>query len=231
MSSGMVVLLLIVVAFAGALAILIPIRLGKRQKLQDTAAVLSEFAMRNGMRFGRFEPNLPGRAPDINDIVGDPMIYVDFQIDGAMRGVPFQAFQVRRPAPRQHAVTFEVSTRTPEYTVVLVPRPVAGPPLRLAPQRLSWATAFRRDIQIGDPQFDATFHVSTDTPAFAQFLLRPPLIHWLAADPRASQAIIVFEPSDLMAVVRGPLTPDSAMTLADLMTDLHQRIPWRSLTH
>lgn len=230
MSSGLVVLLLVGTAFVGALAILIPIRVRKRQKLQETAAVMADFAARNGMRFGRFEPNLPARTPDINDIVGAPLIYVDFQLDGSMRDVPFQAFQVRRPAPRPHAVTFEVSTRTPEYTVVLVPRPVPGPPLRLAPQRLSWATALRRDVHVGDPQFDAAFHVSTNTPDFARLVLRQPLLQWLATNPQAAHAIIVFEPAELMAVTRGPLTPDGAMAMADLMTDLHQRIPWQSLT-
>jgi hypothetical protein len=230
MSSGLVVLLLIVVAFVGSLAILIPIQLHKRRKLQNTAAVMSDFAARNGMSFGRFESNLPARVPDINDIVGDPVIHVDFQLDGVMRDVPFQAFQVRRPPPRQHAITFDVSTRTPEHTVVLVPRPVPGPRLRLASQRLSWATAFRQDIQVGDLQFDAAFHVSTDNPTFAQFLLRPPLCHWLATHPRASDVIIVWEPADVMAVMRGPLTAEGSMAVADLMTDLHQRIPWKSLT-
>jgi hypothetical protein len=230
MSSGLVVLLLIVGVFVGSLVILIPIRVRKRQKFLNTAAVMSDFAARNGMRFGRFEPNLPARAPDINDIVGDPLIYVDFQLDGVMRGVPFQAFQVRRPPPRQHAITFDFSTRTPEYTVVLVPRPVSGPRVRLAPQRLSWATAFRRDIQVGDPQFDAAFHVSTDTPGFAQLLLRPPLSQWMATHPRASDVIIAFEPADVIAVMRGPLTPEDSMAVADLMTDLHQRIAWTSLT-
>ncbi|WP_116950797.1 hypothetical protein [Jiangella endophytica] len=230
MSPGGIALLLVLAAFLVALAILIPIRVRKRQKLEGTAAVMADFAARNGMRFGRSEPNLPARAPSINDIVGDPLIYLDFHLDGTLRDVPFQAFQVRRPPPRQHAITFEVSTRTPEYTVVLVPRPVAGPPLRLAPQRLSWATVLRRDTEVGDPRFDEVFHVSTDTPDFARLVLRPPLTSWLVSDPRATAAIIVFEPAELMAVVPGPLTPDGAMSLADLMTDLRHRVPWQSLT-
>lgn len=229
MSSGVVVLLLIMGVFVAALAILIPIRVRKRQKLESTAGVMAAFAARNGMRFGRFETNLPARAPSINDIVGDPLIYVDFQLDGSRRGVPFQVFQVRRPPPRPHAITFEVSTRTPEYMVVLVTRPVAGPSLRLAPQRLSWATLFRRDTEIGDPQFDETFHINTDDPNFARLVLRPPVTSWLTAETVASNAVIVFEPTELMAVLPGPLTPEGAMSLVDLTTELRQRVPWASL--
>jgi hypothetical protein len=33
---------------------------------------------------------------------------------------------------------------------------------------------------------------------------------WLAQDPRAAQLVVGFEPHDVMAVARGPLTPDSA---------------------
>lgn len=229
MNPGTAALLLVGVAFVVALAVLIPLRVRKRRKLEHTAAVLADFAARHGMRFGRSEPNLPARAPSINDIVGDPVIYLDFHLDGTLRDVPFQAFQVRRPPPRQHAITFQVSTRTPEYTVVLVPRPAAGPELRLAPQRLSWATVFRRDVETGDAHFDELFHVSTGDADFARRVLRPPLTTWLAADPRATAAIIVFEPAELMAVLPGPLTPDGAMALADLMTDLRHRVPWASL--
>jgi hypothetical protein len=178
-----VVLLIIAVVFVGSLALFISINRRKAQKLQSTASVMQEFAARNGMRFGRFEPNLPARVPDINDLVGSPRIYVDFQLDGTVHGVPFTAFQVRRPPPPRSAVTFDVSTRTPEFTVVLVPRPELGPPLRLAPKRLPWATALRRDVQIGDPHVDNRLHVSTDTPAFAHHLLQPPLGTWLASDP------------------------------------------------
>jgi hypothetical protein len=99
----------------------------------------------------------------------------------------------------------------------------------VAPQRLSWVTAFRRDIQVGDPAIDAAFHISTDTPAFAQYLLRSPLGAWLAQDPRAAQVVVGFEPRDVMAVARGPLTPDSAMALADLATNIHRQIPWQAL--
>lgn len=228
-TGGAVALLLVPVAFLVALAVLVPIRRRKRRRLAATATVMADFAAVNGMRFGRTEPNLPARAPSINDIVGDPLVYVDFHLDGTLRDVPFQAFQVRRPPPRQHAETFEVSTRTPEYTVLLVPRPVPGPELRLAPQRLSWATALRRDVEVGDPPFDAVFHVSTSAPDFARLVLRPPLTTWLAADPRAAAAIVVFEPAELMAVLPGPLTPEGAMALADLMTDLRRRVPWTTL--
>lgn len=176
------------------------------------------------MRFGRFEPNLPRRAPYIPHLDGDARIYVDFQLDGAVHGVPFSAFQVRRPPPPR-----SVSTYTPEFTAVLVPRPVPGPSLRLAPQRLSWATVFRRDVEVGDPHFDAAFHVSTESPDFARHLLRPPLTTWLASDSRAGQVIIAFQPGDLMALVQGPLTPDNAMGLADLMATLQHRTPWQSL--
>jgi hypothetical protein len=224
-----VVLLIIAVVFVGSLALFISINRRKAQKLQSTASVMQEFAARNGMRFGRFEPNLPARVPDINDLVGSPRIYVDFQLDGTVHGVPFTAFQVRRPPPPRSAVTFDVSTRTPEFTVVLVPRPELGPPLRLAPKRLPWATALRRDVQIGDPHVDNRLHVSTDTPAFAHHLLQPPLGTWLASDPRMAHAVIAFEPRDLMAFVPGPLTPDGAMSLADLMATLHQRVPWHTL--
>lgn len=229
---GLVALLLVGAAFVIALAVLTRARARKRQQLAGTAAVMADFAARNGMRFGRSEPNLPGRAPSINDIVGDRVVYVDFHLDGTLRDVPFQAFQVRRPPPRPNpATTFPeaADTRTPEYTVVLVPRPVAGPGLRLAAQRLSWATALRRDTEVGDPAFDAAFHVNTDAPDFARLVLRPPLTSWLVSDPRAAAAIIVFEPAELMAVVPGPLTPDGAMSLADLMTDLSHRVPWKSL--
>lgn len=232
MTPGAVALLLVLGAFLVALAVLVPIRVRKRQKLEDTAAVLADFAARNGMRFGRSEPDLPARAPSINDIVGDPVVLLDFHLDGTLRDVPFQAFQVRRPSPRPRPATIfpeAAVTRTPEYTVVLVPRPVAGPPLRLAPQGLSWATVFRRDVEVGDPPFDEVFHVSTDAPDFARLVLRPPLTTWLASDPRAAAAIVVFEPAELMAVVPGPLTPDGAMALADLMTDLRHRVPWPSL--
>ncbi len=223
---GLVALLLVGAAFVIALAVLVPIRVRKRQRLKGAAAALADFAARNGMRFGRSEPNLPARAPSVNDLVGDRIVLVDFHLDGALRDVPFQAFQVRRPPPRRVWSTLSVSTRTPEYTAVLVPRPAPGPELRLAPQRLSWATVLRTDTEVGDPAFDAAFHVSTDAPDFARHVLRPPLTTWLAADPRAAAAIIVFEPAELMAVVPGPLTPEGAMSLADLMTDLRHRVPW-----
>lgn len=225
----MAVLLVIGAVFVAALVFFISVNRRKAETLQTTASVMQDFAARHGMQFGRFEPNLPARAPAINDLVGSLRILVDFQLNGAMAGVPFQAFQVRRPTQRGSGVTFDASYRTPEFTAVLVPRPVPGPPLRLAPQGLSWSTAFRRDVVVGDPSFDAAFHVSTDTPAFAQHLLRPPLTTWLAADPTARQVVITFEPSVLMVFTGGALTPDGAMALAGLATNLHQQIPWHVL--
>jgi hypothetical protein len=103
-----------------------------------------------------------------------------------------------------------VSSRTTEFTVVLVPRPVGGPRVRLAPQRISWANAFRHNVQVGDPRFDATFHVSTENAAFARWLLRPRPTHWLATDRRAQDAVIVFEPADVMVVAQRPLTRRTA---------------------
>ncbi|SDS55783.1 hypothetical protein [Jiangella sp. DSM 45060] len=182
-TGGAVALLLVLVAFLVALAVLVPIRRRKRRRLAATATVMADFAAVNGMRFGRTEPNLPARAPSIYDIVGDPLVYVDFHLDGTLRDVPFQAFQVRRPPPRQHAETFEVSTRTPEYTVLLVPRPVPGPELRLASQRLSWATALRRDVEVGDPRFDAVFHVSTSAPDFRPARAAPATDHLAGRRP------------------------------------------------
>lgn len=220
----MVVLLIIGVVFVGALALFMSLNRRKSEQLGTTAAVMGQFAAANGWRFGRFEPNLPARAPQITHLIGQVRIFVDFQLDGALHGVPFQAFQVRRPPPRG-----SVSTYTPEFTAVLVPRPVPGPELQLAPQRLSWVTAFRRDVQVGDPAFDAAFHVSTKVPAFASYLLQPPLTTWLAGDARLQHVVVVFEQSELMAVARGPLTPDGAMMLAGLMAELHQRVPWQHL--
>lgn len=220
----MVVLLLIGVVFVAALVVFINLNKRKAQRLQSGADVMAAFAASIGMRFGRFEPNLPARAPGVTDVVGDARLFVDFQLDGTLHGVPFQVFQVRRPPPPRSS-----STSTPEFTVALVPRPVPGPRLQVAPQRLSWVTAFRRDIQVGDPAIDAAFHISTDTPAFAQYLLRSPLGAWLAQDPRAAQVVVGFEPRDVMAVARGPLTPDSAMALADLATNIHRQIPWQAL--
>jgi hypothetical protein len=225
----MAVLLLIGVVFVVALVVFMSLNRRKVEKLQATASVMQDFAQRNGMRFGRFEPNLPARAPTINELVGAVHILVDFQLDGTMAGVPFQAFQVRRPPPRSSGVTFDASTRTPEFSAVLVPRPVPGPPLQLAPQGLSWSTALRRDVVVGDPAFDAAFHVSTDTPAFAQHLLRPPLTTWLAADPTARGVVVVFEPSALMVFTGGALTPEGAMALSGLAANLHHQVPWHAL--
>ena len=220
----MVVLLLIGAVFVVALAVFVSLNRRKAQALQSTADVMQAFAARNGMRFGRFEPNLPARAPGVPDVVGDARLFVDFQLDGALHGVPFQAFQVRRRPPPG-----STSTHTPEFTVVLVPRPVPGPGLRIAPQRLSWVTLFRRDVQVGAPHVDAAFHIGTDTPAFAQYLLRSPLGAWLAGDPRAAQVVIGFEPSDIMVVARGPLTPQGAMAFADLAANVHRQVPWQAL--
>jgi hypothetical protein len=220
----MAVLLIVAVVFVAALALFLSVNARKRGNLEGTAAVVGEFAARNGWRFGRFEPNLPARAPHVNELVGGLELLLDFQVDGAMHDVAFQAFQVRRRPPRR-----TVSTYTPEYVVVLVPRPVPGPELQLAPRGVSWATAFRRDIPVGDPAFDAAFHVSSDVPAFAAHLLRPPLTTWLASDARVQHAVVVFERNDLMAVVRGPLSPDSVTAFAGLMTELHRRIPWNDL--
>lgn len=224
----MVVLLIVGVVFVGALAMFMSLNARKRERLEGTAAIMGEFAARNGWRFGRFEPNLPARAPHITELVGALRIYLDFQLDGNIQGVPFQAFQVRRPPPRRGS-SASISTHTPEFTAVLVPRPVPGPELLLAPRRLSWTTALRRNLQVGDPAFDAAFHVSSEQPAFASYLLQPPLTTWLTTDPRMQQATVVFERHELMALTRAPLTPDSAMALAGLMTELHQRIPWQHL--
>jgi hypothetical protein len=220
----MAVLLIIGVVFVAAFAMFLSLNVRKRERLAGTATIMGQFAAHNGWRFGRFEPNLPARAPHITELVGAVRIFVDFQLDGALHGVAFQAFQVRRPPPRGSA-----STYTPEYTAVLVPRPVAGPELLLAPQRLSWTTVFRRDLQVGDPAFDAAFHVTSQVPAFAAHVLRPPLTTWLTADARAHHVMIVFERNELMAVTRGPLTPETAMAVAGLMTELHLRIPWQQL--
>jgi hypothetical protein len=217
----MAALLIVGVVFVAALALFLSVNARKRGNLEGTAAVLGDFAARNGWRFGRFEPNLPARAPHITELVGGLRILLDFQLDGALNGVAFQAFQVRRPRPRRNVAPY-----TPEFTAVLVPRPKPGPELRLAPQRLSWATALRRDVQVGDPAFDAAFHVSSDVPAFAAHVLRPPLTTWLTSDARMQHAMVVFERNDLMAVTRGPLTPEGTMGYAGLLIELQQRVTW-----
>lgn len=220
----MAVLLIVPVVFVGALALFLAAGRRQRAGREDTAAALGELAARNGWRVGRFEPNLPARAPHLPELVGGLAILLDVQLDGSLGGVPFQAFQVRRPRTRR-----AVAPYTPAFAAVLVPRPLPGPELLLAPRRHSWTTALRRAVPVGDPAFDAAFHVSTDVPAFAARVLRPPLTGWLAADPRAQQATVVFEQHDLMAVVPGPLSPDVATAYAGLMAELHQRIPWRDL--
>ena len=220
----MVVLLIVGVVFVVALAVFLSVGARKRDQLEGTAAVMSDLAARNGWRFGRFEPNLPARAPHVTELVGGYQVYVDFQLDGELDGVPFQAFQLRRP-PRPRTP----SVYTPAFIAVLVPRPVPGPELLLAPQRLSWVTALRRDLQVGDPAFDAAVHVSSPAPAFAAHVLRPPLTTWLASDPRLRDVVVAFERNDLMAVAQAPLTPDGALALAGLMTELHRRVPWQQL--
>lgn len=222
----MAVLLIIGVVFVAALALFMSLNGRKRERVEATAATLAELAARNGWRFGRFEPDLPARAPHITELVGGLGIYLDFQVDGARDGVPFQAFQVRRPPPRG-----SITTYTPEYTAVLVPRPIPGPELLLAPQRLSWTTVLRRDIQVGDPAFDAAYHVSSEVPAFAAHLLRPPVTTWMTSDARMHHAVVVLERNDLMAVTRGPLTPESLMAFVGLVTELHRRIPWQLGQH
>ena len=220
----MAVLLIVGLVFVVALGVFISLRSSKRQRLAGTAEVMGRFAAENGWRLGPPATDLPARAPHITELVGGLGIYLDMQLDGALHGVPFQAFQVRRPVRRG-----SVSTYTPEYAVALAPRPVPGPELLLAPRRLSWVTVLRRAVPTGDPAFDAAFHVSSDVPAFVPHVLRPPLTTWLASDPRVQGATLVLERGELMAVAQGPLTPDVAVALIGVVTDLHRQVPWGQL--
>jgi hypothetical protein len=217
------VVVLLIVVFAAAFAMYVTIIRRKATKVAAGANELQAFAARWGMRFGPARVNLPQRAPVINELVGDLVIYVDFQLDGTVNDTPFQAFQVRRPPPRHHAVTIDLSVWTPEFTAILVPRPDAGPELSIAPQTLSWWTALRRDLQVGRPEFDAAFSVSCSDADYARRVLTP-VADWLVADPRTAGLVIAFQQSDLLALTNGPMTPDRAMDLARLTTELHRRL-------
>lgn len=123
--------------------------------------------------------------------------------------------------------------------VAKVEAPTLWPVLMVAPKRLTAEgkkPPFDDAVQSGDQRFDQLFACGTPDPAFAALVLVPELTEWLSEDPRAQQALFVFQ-SELMPDGRGKravlsVAADGRLSdqpLADLVTelacDLYERLP------
>lgn len=123
--------------------------------------------------------------------------------------------------------------------VAKVEAPTLWPVLMVAPKRLAppgTQPRFDDAVLSGDRRFDDLFSCGSPDPAFAALVLGPELTGWLSEDPRAQQALFVFQ-SELMPDGRGKrailsVVADGRLSdpaLADLVTELvcdaYERLP------
>ncbi|KAA2248448.1 hypothetical protein F0L68_39950 [Solihabitans fulvus] len=185
------------------------------------ANAVQALAAQLGWGYGTTDPLIEQRVHDIYRITGARRLGLGVQITGPRRGTHGLAIEL--PVLQTQVAYSTVAA----FTVVLIPRPAPGPRLTIAPQGLTWLTAFHADVQIGDPAFDARFHVQTPDPAFARAVLHPGLTGPLAADPRLGQGVLVFDDRELALVLPGGITQAPVAAAVDLLIDVSAQVPWR----
>ncbi|AXK32270.1 hypothetical protein DVA86_05975 [Streptomyces armeniacus] len=216
-----------VVPIALVLIILIPVAgivIGARRRKKVVAGLSQTAAYAKQRGWQRTEPDrqITQRSLLLYQATGSAVLNIQIQFAGQHRGLAFQAAQVARPPSPQRPTAQWIS-------VVYVPRPVPGPRLQLAEQKLSTATFLQRDTQIGDPAFDAAFHVSAEDANFARTVLHAGLTGALTQDARAQQSVVAFEQQHLFALQHGELTPHNLQAMLDLLVDIHSSVPWQSV--
>ncbi|WP_150236368.1 hypothetical protein [Nocardiopsis quinghaiensis] len=83
----------------------------------------------------------------------------------------------------------------------------------------------RRDRGISDDTFDSAFHASGNDPAFTGAVLDGVVTKWLLADPRSRSLPVHFSGDYVLTWAAMRLDPDRALTVADYLIDLVERIP------
>ncbi len=98
-------------------------------------------------------------------------------------------------------------------------------------QRASWysSIAFWR-FTTGAAAFDARFRVDADNRAAARRLLTPAVTQLLATDPRAAHLGVTLERGSLNVWLVAKLDVDVIAPMADLLMELHARIPAQAWT-
>lgn len=216
-----------IVPIALALIILIPVLgivIGVRLRKKAVANISQTVAYARQRGWQQVQPDrqIGQRSWLLFQATGSAIINVQAQFAGEHRGLGFQAAQVARPPTPMRPTAQRIA-------VVYVSRPVPGPRLQLAKQGLSMATFLERDTKIGNPAFDAAFHVSAEDDDFARTVLHPGLAGGLTQDARAQRSVVAFEQQHLFALQHGELTPQNLQSMLDLLVDIHSSVPWQSV--
>ncbi len=211
---------LILLILVGGVVLAIHLRKKAVAGIQEVAA----YCRQRGWQQAQPDRQIAQKSWLLYQATGSAILNIQAQFAGEHRGMHFQAAQVARP-PTPGRTTMQ------RLAVVYISRPVPGPRLQLAKQGLSTATFLNRDTTIGDPAFDAAFHVSTEDAAFARAVLHPGLTGALTQDERARASVVGLEQQHLFAMQHGQLTPQNLQSMLDLLIDLQSSVPWQSLAH
>ncbi len=87
------------------------------------------------------------------------------------------------------------------------------------------------DIQLGVPEFDDRFEITTEDETFARAVLTPDVVHFLLTDPRAARGFAIY--GDHLNVHDGVSdhgNPEQLIAALDLRCDLLDRIPEATLS-
>ncbi|EHY90670.1 hypothetical protein [Saccharomonospora azurea] len=84
----------------------------------------------------------------------------------------------------------------------------------------------QRDIQLGFPEFDENFEITTEDEAFARAVLVPDLVRFLVTDPRASRGFAIYgDQLNAHDIVGDHRDPQKLVPALDLRCDILDRIP------
>jgi hypothetical protein len=148
-------------------------------------------------------------------------------ITGTHRGRPFLAaeFDVRHRG--EHIKTGSIWVRTP------APGPALSVRRALRTESNIGAGLGLTDLQVGNPDFDATFEVSTENEQFALAVLNPQLIQFLVSDQRLTDQhkfrgfLLLGDQLDVLDPVSDHRDPAELIPALDLRCDILDRIPPR----
>lgn len=86
----------------------------------------------------------------------------------------------------------------------------------------------RRDREASEDTFDGAFRTVSEDPAFADAVLDGVVTRWLLADPRSRSLPVRFSGDYVLTWAAMRLDPDRALTAADYLIALVERIPARA---
>ncbi|NYH51025.1 MULTISPECIES: hypothetical protein [Nocardiopsis] len=176
---------------------------------KERTAELRSWAHTHGWTYTDHLPRPLGEATLPRSAVG-PHPRAQHVLTGRRRQYPVVAFE------QTHTMGKGTGRVRHTHRIVAVRTPGPGAELQILR---------RRDRGASDDTFDSTFHASGSDPAFTEAVLDGVVTKWLLADPRSRSLPVRFSGDYVLTWATMRLDPDRALTIADYLIDLVERIP------